>query len=247
MGSNFKFKVITYIDRVNILSDIFINYYLKFFKPEEFYFLILESEFKNISEYLLNKDFTGECFEKIINGYFGTVDDILSVQNNVLNKFIENGFTVVYADIDEIIYHHDLRNYIINNLKDYITPSGVVLLPNKNDGPITQNNKILDQRNHCVFNNQYHSKTCILNKKYIWDGGRHNKNSNKISDDIFLIDIGKCCKEIILYNNRFTNKIYKNVSFRYSTENKSDIDKMVSKFFPSLKPLPEYITKTKLF
>jgi hypothetical protein len=60
MGSNFKFKVITYIDRVNILSDTFINYYLKFFKPEEFYFLILESEFKNISEYLLNKDFTGE-------------------------------------------------------------------------------------------------------------------------------------------------------------------------------------------
>jgi hypothetical protein len=47
--------------------------------------------------------------------------------------------------------------------------------------------------------------------------------------------------------NKMTNKIYKNVSFRYSTENESVIEKMISKFIPSLKPLPNYITSNKLF
>jgi len=242
-----KIKVITYIDRSNILSDIFIKYYLNFFNPEEFYFLIVDSEFDSVSNYLISKKFTSENFKSVSNGYFGTVEEILKIQNETLNTFINQGYIVVYVDIDEIIYHHDLRNYILNNITDYITPSGIVLIPNSDEGYIDRNNKILNQRKYCIFDNTWHSKTCILNKKYTWSGGRHNKNLNKIFDDIFLIDIGRCCQQIILENNKTTNKIYKNVSFRYSTESEQIINTMVSKFLPTLKPLPEYILNTKLF
>jgi hypothetical protein len=247
MIKNGKFKIITYIDRSNVLSETFINYYLKFFKPEEFHFLIVDSEFTPVSKYLLSKEFTDTSFEKVSNKYYGTTSDILKTQNEVTNRFLNDNFIVIYVDVDEIIYHQDLRNYILNNLKDYITPSGIVLIPNSSEKYLDPNDKILNQRKYCIFDNTWHSKTCILNKKYTWSPGRHNKNSNKISDDIFIIDIGRCCQNIILENNKRTNKIYKNVSFKYSTEDRTDIDKMVTKFLPSLKPLPEYILNTKLF
>jgi hypothetical protein len=73
------------------------------------------------------------------------------------------------------------------------------------------------------------------------------KNSNKISDGIFIIDIGRCCQNAILENNKTTNKIYNSVSHKYSMENKFEIDKMISGFLPRLKPLPEYILNTSLF
>jgi hypothetical protein len=242
-----KFKVITYIDRINILSDTFITYYLKFFNLDEFHFLILDSEFDLIRDYLLHKKFVSSSFEKVSNKYFGTTTDILDKQNEVANRFLNNNFIVVYVDIDEIIYHHDLRNYILNNIKDYITPLGVVIIPNSDEKYLDSNDKILSQRKYCIFDNTWHSKTCILNKNYTWSPGRHNKNSNKISDDIFIIDIGRCCQGSMLENNKRTNKIYKNVSFRYSTEDKTDIDKTISKLLPSLELLPEYISNTKLF
>jgi len=247
IGTEQKIKIITYIDRSNILSDIFIKYYLNFFNSEEFYFLILDSQFDLVRDYLLSKKFTNENLKPVPNNHFGTVDQILKIQNETLNQFINQGYIVVYVDIDEIIYHHDLRNYILNNIIDYITPSGIVIIPNSSEGYIDPNDKILDQRKYCIFDNTWHSKTCVLNKKYTWSGGRHNKNSNKISDDIFLIDIGRCCQQIILENNKMTNKIYENVTFRYSTESKDLINTMVSKFLPTLKPLPEYILNTKLF
>jgi len=246
--NNKKIKVITYIDRFNILSDTFINYYLNFFNSDEFYFLILDSEFNLIRDYLLSKNFSEKNFESVKNEYYGTVKNILHLQNEILDRFLNQGFIVVYVDIDEIIYHHDLKNYILTNIKDYITPSGIFLIPNQHEGHLISNHKILDQRGYCIFDNIWTSKTCILNKKYVWSGGRHNKNTNKIYEDIFLIDIGKSCPKLMLENNKITNKIYKNVTFRYSTENESDIKKMISEFvLMSLKPLPNYITSKKLF
>jgi hypothetical protein len=247
MTDNKKIKVITYIDRINILSDTFITYYLKFFNLDEFYFLILDSQFDIIRDYLLRKKFPSSSFEKVSNGYYGTTTDILDKQNKVTNRFLNDNFIVVYADIDEIIYHHDLRNYMLNNLKDYITPSGIVLIPNSNEQRLDPNRKILSQRKYCIFDNTFHAKTCILNKNYTWSSGRHNKNSNKISDGIFIIDIGRCCQNVILENNKTTNKIYNSVSHKYSMENKFEIDKMISGFLPRLKPLPEYILNTSLF
>jgi hypothetical protein len=247
MGTEQKIKIITYIDRSNILSDIFIKYYLNFFKLEEFHFLILDSQFDLVSNYLLSNNFTSENFKSVSNNYFGTADEILKTQNETLNEFIKKGYIVVYVDIDEIIYHHDLRNYILNNINDYITPSGIVLIPSLDEGHLDHNDKILNQRKYCIFDNKWHSKTCILNKKYTWSAGRHNKNLNNISEDIFLIDIGRSCPEIIRKNNELTRKIYKNVSFKYSTDQKYYIDSMISKFLPSLKPLPDYILNTKLF
>ena len=247
MGNSGKIKLITYIDRVNILSGIFIDYYLKFFKPEEFYFLVLDTEYTPISEYILSKGFQPQTLKKVSNKSFGKANEIIVVQNDITNKFINDGFIVVYVDIDEILYHHDLRNYILNKIMDYITPTGIVIIPNSNENDLNKNDKVLNQRKHCVYDNVYHSKTCVLNKPYTWSGGRHNKNTNKISDDIFLIDIGRSCKKMILENNQKTNQIYKNVSTKYSTENKNDVEGMVSKFLPGLKFLPEYILNTKLF
>lgn len=241
-----KFKIVTYIDRINVISEIFIKYYLNFFNLDEFHFLILDTEYKKIHTYLLNKNFSDKNFQTISNKHYG-IPKILGTQNQVSNTFVEQGYIVVYVDIDEIIYHHDLRNYINSNIDDYITPSGIVLMPNSNEGHLNHNDKILNQRKYCLFDNLWYSKTCILNKKYQWSGGRHNKNLNRISDDIFLIDIGKCCSKLILENNKKTNEIYDNVITKYSTENELEIEKMISQHRHSLKQLPEYVISKKLF
>ena len=243
---NKSFKVVTYIDRINSLSDIFISYYLKFFNKEEFCFLILDEEFETVSNYLLDFGFMSVNFKSVSNEYFGTDEDIIDLQNKEVNEFLDKDFIVVYADIDEIIYHHDLRNYILENLEDYITPTGIVIIPNLDESNLRTNDKLLNQRRYCIFDNVYHSKTCILNKTYTWTGGRHNKRSNRIYDDIFLIDIGRSCLETILENNKITNKIYKSVTPKYSTEEKRDIEKMIFDLIPRLKLLPGYILNTKL-
>lgn len=243
---NIKIKIITYIDRSNLISDIFINYYLSFFENSEFYFLILDKNFNHVSNYLKNKGFTKNSFESVTNSNIG-VPILLDKQNSIVEHFITEGFITIYVDIDEILFHPDLRNYIINNTTDFITPKGIVIIPNVGENIINKDDKILNQRFFCVYDDKYHSKVTVLKTKFEWEGGRHNKNNNKISDDIFLIDIGKCCPKIMLDNNITSNLLYPKLTDRYSTTNEDDINDILNKWRELLTKLPNFILDHKLF
>jgi hypothetical protein len=218
-----KLKIGTYIDRSNIISDIFINYYLKFFNHSEFHFLILDKNFDGVSDYLKTKGFSEDSFEMVKNSHIG-VPVLLDKQNSFVDHFISKGLITIYVDIDEILYHTDLRNYIIN-----------------------KDDKILNQRSFCVFDDEYHSKVTVLKSNYTWGGGRHNKNGNKISDDIFLIDIGKCCPIIMVNNNIISNNLYSKSTDRYSMTDEKKINDILNGWRNSLTKLPTYITDSKLF
>lgn len=241
-----KIKIGTYIDRINVISDIFINYYLNFFRNEEFHFFILDKNFDSVSNYLREKGFSDTSFESVSNSHIG-VPILLNKQNSFVENYISQGFITLYVDIDEILYHTDLRNYIINNDSDFITPKGVVLIPHISEGVINKNDKILNQRSFCVFDDQYHSKVTVLKNNFTWSGGRHNKGGNKISDDIFLIDISKCCPMIMIDNNIFSNKLYPESTERYSTTDEMKINDILNGWRNSLTKLPDTIVSSKLF
>lgn len=241
-----KIKIGTYIDRSNIISDIFINYYLKFFNHGEFHFLILDKNFDGVSDYLKTKGFSEDSFEMVNNSHIG-VPILLGKQNSFVDHFISKGFIVIYVDIDEILYHTDLRNYIINNDSDFITPKGAVIIPDITENIINKDIKLLNQRSFCVFDDEYHSKVTVLKSSYTWSGGRHNKNDNKISEDIFLIDIGKCCPMIMIENNIISNNLYSKSTDRYSMTEEIKINDILNGWRNSLTKLPTYITDSKLF
>lgn len=246
MKDNNKIKIVTYIDRKNILSEVFINYYLRFLNHNEFHFLILDKNYDSVSEYLKSKNFSDINFEIVRNDYIG-MPKLLDKQISIVEELISNGFLVIYVDLDEILYHHNLREYILNFDGDYITAKGIVIIPNTDEEIIDENKSILSQRKYCVIDNEYHSKVSVLKSKFIWTGGRHNKNGYKIFDDIYLIDIGKCCPQIMLDNNMTSNILYEKKTERYSITDKNSIQNILNGWRKSLIKIPEYITETNLF
>jgi hypothetical protein len=243
--SNTKLKIITYIDRVNVLSDIFIKYYTKFFKHEEFYFLILKNNYNEVSNYLKNKNFLESSFEMVYNDHIG-IPKIIEKQNSIVNYFVNNNYLVVYVDIDEIVYHHDLRKYL-EIVHCNIAPKGIVIIPDANEKIIDKNLGILSQRSNCVFDDIYHSKICILKSNFTWSGGRHNKNSTKISDDIFLIDVSKCCLNIMIENNKISNSLYPNGTERYFSTKIDENENILNNWRKHITKIPNYILEKNLF
>lgn len=246
MKDNNKIKIITYIDRKNLLSEIFIKYYLNFFNHSEFHFLILDKNYELVSEYLKLKNFSDDNFEKVSNNYIG-ISTLLDKQNSLVEEFILNKFLIIYVDIDEILYHNNLREYILNTEEQLIAAKGIVIIPDVNEKIIDESLNILSQRKYCVIDDEHHSKVCVLKSNFKWSSGRHNKNGIKISNDIYLIDIGKCCPKIMLDNNIISNQLYEKKTERYSTVNENNIQNILNDWRKLLIEIPKYISETNLF
>jgi hypothetical protein len=241
-----KMKIGTYIDRCNFISDLFIQYYLNFFTHDEFYFFILDKNYDEVHRYLKSKNFNENSFESVSNNHIG-VHTLLDKQNSFVDELTSNGIIVIYVDIDEILYHIDLRNFILQNKSNYIVPKGVVLIANTDEEELNKNNKILDQRSYCVIDDLYHSKVTVLREPYIWSAGRHNKNDIPISDEIFLIDISKCCSQIMIENNIMSNDLYPSSTERYSITEVEKINKILNEWRTKITELPKKIKDSKLF
>jgi hypothetical protein len=241
-----KIKIGTYIDRCNFISDVFIQYYLNFFTHDEFHFFILDKNYDDVYSYLKSKNFNDSSFESVSNNHIG-VHTLMSKQNSFVDELTSNGVIVIYVDIDEILYHIDLRNFIFQNKSNYIVPKGVVLIPNTDEEELNKNNKILNQRSYCVIDDLYHSKVTVLRENYIWSAGRHNKNNIPISDEIFLIDISKCCPQIMIENNIMSNNLYPSSTERYSITEVEKINKILNEWRTKITELPKKIRDSKLF
>lgn len=242
-----QFKVITQIDRINYFSDNFISYYTKFFHPEEFYFLVHDINADKIIPYLYSKGFTKDNVEVYKINSYGWGNNIKK-QNDVKKKFINEGSIVVYADMDERIFHPDLRNYIIENIKYWIAPTGISLMQHDSEPPLDETKGVLEQRSYGKLDTYWFSKTCILKKDYEWIAGRHTRPTNlQIDPNVYLVDIGKMCKDFMLKNNEESKKIYEKIFWRYSTDKKETFRQVFNEHKGPLVPLPSVIKECMLF
>jgi hypothetical protein len=240
-----KFKLITQIDRINYLSDNFIKYYKRFFNPDEFRFIIHDVNNLKIRQYLYSHGFTNDEMENYIIHSFGGGENV-NRQNEIKTRYINQGYVVIYADMDERIFHPDLRNYIINNLTNWIVPIGISLMQHSSELPFDESKDVLEQRSYGKPDTYWFSKTCILKKDFNWLPGRHIKACEK-DPNIYLIDIGKMCKDFMLRNNEESRKIYKSLVWKYSTNDKRMFDKVFSEHANPIERLPEIIKNSNLF
>jgi len=240
-------KLITQIDRINYFSDNFINYYKRFFNLSEFRFMVHDVNSDIIKPYLYSYGFTDDEIEMYdIKGYgFG---NNINRQNEIKRRYISQGCIVVYADMDERIFHPDLRNYILNNDKSWIIPTGISLMQHPSEPPLDETKLVLEQRSYGKLDVYWFSKTCILRKNYEWLPGRHTKPPNSYIDpNIYLVDIGKMCKDFMLKNNEESRKIYKSLFWRYSIDKKDKIAAIFAEHKGNLTLLPKEIKQSLLF
>lgn len=242
-----KLKLITAIDRINYLSDNFIEYYKKFFKTEEFYFLVHNFNAHLVKPYLNSHGFTDDQMLDYDVTKFGWGDNV-GMQNSIKRRWISEGYIVVYADMDERIFHPDLRNYIINNIKYWIAPTGISLMQHDSEPPLDETKKVLEQRSYGKLDTYWFSKTCILKIDYEWAPGRHTRPTHlQIDPNVYLVDIGKMCKDFMLKNNEESKRIYRNVFWRYSTHDKEVFKQVFSEHKGHLTDLPKIIKESNLF
>lgn len=241
------FKLITAIDRINYFSDNFIAYYKRFFNPNEFHFLVHSTNAEKIKPYLYNHGFTDGEIEEYTIRSFGWGDNIKK-QNEVKRRFIDGGCIVLYADQDERIFHPDLRNYILENLKTWIAPTGICLMQHDREPPLDKTKKVLEQRSYGKLDTYWFSKTCILKKDYEWLPGRHTRPPGlQIDPNIYLVDVGKLCKDFMIENNEESKKIYPRLFWRYGTKDKNAFQKVFNEHRGPLTQLPPIIKQSLLF
>lgn len=242
-----KFKLITSIDRINYLSDNFIKYYKNFFNDEEFYFLVNSFNIVKLRPYLKSHGFIDSQIQEYNSRRFGW-GDIINLQNATKTKWLNDGYIVVYADIDERIYHPQLKNYIKENLKNWIIPTGISLMQHDSEPPLDETKLMLEQRSYGKLDIYWFSKTCILKEDFKWLPGRHTKPKPNLEDsNIYLVDTGKMCKDFMLKNNAESKKIYDDLFWRYSTNDKKQFKAVYEEHTGPLLPLPKIIKECLLF
>lgn len=244
-----KFRLITAIDRINYFSDNFIDYYKKFFLNEEFYFMVHFKNYEEIKRYLFSKGFNESNVEQYKMPSFGEGHNVVN-QNRIKTNFINQGYIVVYADMDERIYHPDLRNYILNSTANYIIPKGIQIVQCAEDAPLDKTKNVLEQRTTCVIDERWYSKVCILREDYNWTAGRHNKPGvkPKIDNNVYLVDIGKVCKDFMIENNNASARIYNRVVSRYKENNKQKIElEVYNKIMMDATHIPTSLKNSNMF
>lgn len=242
-----KFKLITHIDRIGYFGKNFIDYYKKFFSIEEFRFMVHNVNDSKIRPFLYGEGFTDDEIESYDIKAYGWGNNIKK-QNEIKKRYIDQGYIVIYADQDERIFHPDLRNYILNNLDRWIIPTGISLMQHDSEPPLDENKSVLEQRSYGKLDTYWFSKTCILRENYEWLPGRHTKPIiSKIDPNIYLIDIGKMCKDFMLQNNEESKRIYKEVFWRYSTNDKKIFSSVFNEHLGPLVLLPSIIKESLAF
>lgn len=241
-----KFKLITYLDRINVLSDVFFTYYLKIFKPEDFHIMLYKEAEEDLRHYLTKFGFAGDNIMVLTRTHFGFGENV-DMQNRVKSEYLKRGYIVIYADIDEIIWHPDLKNYIKDYPQPFICTNGIQIVQNVDEDYLDASRPILDQRSWCQPDYYYYSKLCILKKDFKWTAGRHNKGTIPVDKSVYLIDIGKVCKKLMLENNIKTTAIYKRIMERYRISSQESMEIEYQKHLNKIQLIPQEVKIAQIF
>jgi len=157
------------------LFNIWYKYYCQYFSEKDIYFLCDEAAVKKSGQFAgLNCNiinFTRPMF------YHATdherVDGLAKV-NAFKDNLLDSYECVIYADIDEIIFHPDGLDTIINNLSmDFATCTGYEIMHNRSlEEPFDFSKSVSEQRSYWSRWNVY-DKPLILKKKLEWECGYH--------------------------------------------------------------------------
>lgn len=236
-----RFKLITYIDRVNYFSEAYIKYYKQIFNPIEFIFLVHWDNEKELTEYLKDHGFGDDSIvpNSVRRMKFGFGEQV-NKQNNIKKVFLSEGFVVVYADMDELIYHADFKHFILNSKEQKFCAKGYRIIQAPSDSYLDLSKPIFSQRQMAIYD---YSKVCVLKTNFTWTPGRHNIDGVPIQDNLFLFDIGRVCKQLTLENNKRNVEIYKAYTPRYGILTMEGLDKEYEQLTRRLVRLPASVAE----
>jgi len=164
--------VFTVVQDEDKLFKIWYQYYSKFFPIEDIY--VIACSITRQSPILENINCNIEELDK-----WDIVDNM-----NLVRRFIHKFKTqllktykyVIFADVDEIIYHPDgLDNFLDNANDDYYTTTGYEIVQSRRNGEdsIDFNKPILSQRSYWYRCPTY-DKTLVVKKDITWGKGNHS-------------------------------------------------------------------------
>jgi len=214
-----KIKILIQLDRVNWFSDTFIKYYLKFFNKNELFFL-LETRFlseENLISYLKTKNFLDEEINIIpmkktpvhIIERRNYVTDLI---NNLQKELLYDGGILISPDVDELVYHQNLRDLLETFNLPYLLPSPIDVVHNrKNEEDFNFEAPIFSQRNfylnHKSKVSSWYYKPMIVREEIKWEVGKHTEDRN-VTPGLYLIHIGKIDYNFIELLNRENLNMY---------------------------------------
>jgi len=255
-------SLLTFVNRHNFFLDKWLEWHAKFFNPEDIYIVFEKNDyFKfDLQGYLISNRL--HKVNVIPVDYFGYKDNINERINNIasfLTKVQSDLFkkydVVCGVDVDEFLFHPNLKNVLQGFTEDYLTPLGVDVVQNiRYEKDLDLNKSIISQRSYCAhLNNPYskgtYSKPIILKKELSWGAGRHHKNVHVdaiMKDNLYLIHLNKVDFHILIKMNNENIK-----SGGHSEHDEfDDIDKLIKRlnqynyyinFNPHLTTLPKII------
>lgn len=207
----------TFVNRHNFFLDKWLEWHVKFFAPEDIYIVFEKNNyFKfDLQSYLISnglhkvKIIPVDYFDydKNINDRINNIASFLTkLQSDLLKKYD----VVCCIDVDEFVFHPDLKNILQTFEEDYLTPHGIEIVQNLTfEGDLDLNKSIMPQRSYCAnLDNHYskgtYSKPVIVRKELVWGAGKHHKNLQDavMKKDLYLIHINKIdFNQLIKINN----------------------------------------------
>lgn len=240
-----KVAIFTLVDRYNKMLDIWIDYYSSLFGKESICILFDPINKFDLEHYLYKKGLID--YVTIIP--FGEGNNSKYERNpqkfNDIQKIILSyNDVVIYTDLDEIIFHPNLKQIIDTFQEPYITTIGFDLIHDyRKEKDLDFESKIIgNQRNYGVLDHWY-DKPLILREYLDWDSGKHNKHTPKLNaHEVYLVHLNRMDFKTLL-NLNIENK---NNFTTLATHNSIDLEEGLKQFyeefyFPNLVELPSIV------
>jgi hypothetical protein len=209
--------IFTFVNRHNFFLDKWLEWHTKFFAPEDIYIVFEKNDyFKfDLQSYLISN---GLHKVKVISvDYFNYDNNINDRINNIAlflsktqSELLKKYNVVCCTDIDEFLFHPDLKNILQTFDEDYLTPHGVEIVQNLDfEKDLDLSKIIMSQRSYCAnlenhFARGNYSKPIIIKKELVWGAGKHHKNLEDaiMKENLYLIHINKIdFNQLIKMNN----------------------------------------------
>lgn len=236
-------KIFTYADRYNFFLDIWLKHYTQFTQLSNITILYIDKSRFNLEKYLENKGL-GEINVERVN----QVD--VWVFNLKQKELLKNADVVIYADIDEIIFHENLFEITNTFSTPHITTDGFEIIHDfRIEKDFDVNEKILKQRSFGIHSNKYYDKPLIIKEYVNWGtAGKHSGYTPKYKiDGLYLIHLNRFDFNTLLNLNN-ENKIIDNNPryWHHLICDETELKKYYEKyFFKNLVEIPNII-KEKL-
>jgi hypothetical protein len=254
-----KKVIFTLVDRDSPFLRIWVKYYSELLGQENIVIVYENVTGFDIYEWLENNGFNNitviENSHK--NGKYTRGNHLF---NDIQQQLFETNDVVVYADIDEIIFHPDLSNILETFETPYLTTTGFEIIHNCNfntyregesfmfepkkrtEQHIVINAPLFDQRKYGMFSHFY-DKPLILREPLHWDsGGKHNKGTTALKiDNLLLVHLNKMDFDLLNNLNKQNKKLFEDVLPHNALEDEDLLMHFKTHFLPNLIAIPDVI------